>query len=113
MISFYSGTFALACFAGFKASFSDQSPLLLIHNVLFPLLCVCRFVLQQAGVCCLRFVSLLQQDPGMTHCVAVGTLPALFINIANPKVQKNVSFFILGKKMKENLCMYMNISAFI
>lgn len=30
--------------------------------------------------------------PGMSHCVAVGTLPALLINIANLKVQKNVSF---------------------
>lgn len=43
-------------------------------------------------MCGLRLVSSLQQDPGMSHCVAVGTLPALLINIANLKVQKNVPF---------------------
>lgn len=50
----------------------------------------------------LRFAHVLQQDAKMSHSVAVGTLPALFINIANPKVQKNVPFENWTKTEEEN-----------
>lgn len=50
----------------------------------------------------LRFAHVLQQDAKMSHSVAVGTLPALLINIANPKVQKNVPFENWTKTEEEN-----------
>lgn len=80
-----------------------------LFSPLITFLCICICVLQKVWVCGLRVISSLLQDHEMSHCVALGTLPALLINIANPKVQKNVPFWnsANGKKMKRrNMYVY-------
>lgn len=55
----------------------------------FTYVCFCMCVAAGVSVVCL-FPAARPWDESL--CVAVGTLPALLINIANPKVHKNVPF---------------------
>lgn len=48
----------------------------------------------------------------MSHCVAVGTHHALLINIANLKVQKNVSFET-GEEIKGYIYVYEYFNIYI